>query len=201
MSTEPSQQKDDFSKAQAQWYDRGWFHVFVFIALMVGVYLVWDRSDSWLYSSPQDRESRAQIGDSYGQLNTLFSGLALAALVFTLLLQQRALVLQRKEFQNQLTEMAGSREELREQNRLQKINIRLKGLDIKSEYHRKRIVTDEIRGTKVRDIFHESEYNSSIELSLRIIEEEIAPFEFERKSQITPPVFSDIFISKEDKSQ
>lgn len=133
MSTEPSQQKDDSSKAPTQWYDRGWFHIFVFIALMVGVYLVWDRSDSWLYSSPQDRESRAQIGDSYGQLNTLFSGLALAALVFTLLLQQRALVLQRREFQNQIQEMAGSREELKRQNDLMETQIYAQGMTIQAK--------------------------------------------------------------------
>ncbi|MDC4872421.1 hypothetical protein ACT433_13800 [Acinetobacter baumannii] len=50
-------------------------------------------------------------GDSYGSLNTLFSGLAFAALFISLLLQRRELEAQRKE-------LSAQREEVRESNKI-----------------------------------------------------------------------------------
>lgn len=49
---------------------------------------------------------RAEFGNLFGGINTLFAGLAFAALVVTLLLQQRALRLQRADLEAQRVEAA-----------------------------------------------------------------------------------------------
>ena len=58
-------------------------------------------------------EQKGQFGDSYGALNTLFSGLAFAVLIFTMFLQGRELSLQRQELQD-------TRETLQEQSETMK---------------------------------------------------------------------------------
>ncbi|WP_249401932.1 DUF6082 family protein [Streptomyces sp. YIM 121038] len=57
-------------------------------------------------------EKRSQIGDYFGGVSAVFSGLALLLLIFTLLLQQRELRMQRQELALQRAELATSRQEL-----------------------------------------------------------------------------------------
>lgn len=54
-------------------------------------------------------EERGQFGDLFGSVNALFSGLAFAGLICTLILQKRELALQR-------TEIAATRDVLRDQS-------------------------------------------------------------------------------------
>ncbi len=56
------------------------------------------------------------FGDSFGFLTSLFSGLAFAGLIITILMQKDALALQRDELLLTRQEMAGQKEELRVQN-------------------------------------------------------------------------------------
>ena len=50
-------------------------------------------------------ESKGQFGDMYGALNSLFSGLAFAGVIITILLQSKELGLQREELKAQREEM------------------------------------------------------------------------------------------------
>src|SRR6267154_2031139 len=50
---------------------------------------------------------QADFGNLFGGINTLFAALAFAALTFTLILQQRALQLQRKDLHDQQQELLG----------------------------------------------------------------------------------------------
>lgn len=63
-----------------------------------------DTSNGWA--------DRANVGDSFGVVNAIVSGLALAALVVTLWLQSRELALQRVELAMQRTSLEQSRVEL-----------------------------------------------------------------------------------------
>jgi hypothetical protein len=49
---------------------------------------------------------RAEFGELFGGINTLFAGLAFAALVFTLVLQRRALSIQQTELEDQRREIS-----------------------------------------------------------------------------------------------
>lgn len=63
--------------------------------------------------SPGDWADRANVGDSFGVVNAIVSGLALAALVVTLRLQSRELALQRSELGMQRESLDRSRMELK----------------------------------------------------------------------------------------
>ncbi|MBK8476387.1 MAG: hypothetical protein IPL39_08700 [Opitutaceae bacterium] len=58
------------------------------------------------------------FGDAFGALNTLFSGLAFAAIIYTVYLQREELSLQRKEMELTREELRGQKEQLEIQNRL-----------------------------------------------------------------------------------
>ena len=83
---------------------------------------------------------RGQFGDSYGAVNALFTGLAFAGLLFTILLQQHQLRLQRIDVFAQIEQMQLARQEAAQQSALQaeqirlgKLQIRLKPLEIDLE--------------------------------------------------------------------
>lgn len=82
--------------------------------------------------SPSDLKDLSQIGlygDSFGAINSLFTGLAFAALIFTILLQQREIKLQRYDLRSQIGEMELSRAQIKRQADLQEKQI---GLDVAS---------------------------------------------------------------------
>lgn len=81
------------------------FAIIVTAVLALGLVL-W----RWIVLVYPKLEDRASFGNLFGGINTLFAGLAFAALIFTLILQQRALGLQRSE-------LAEQRKELLDQNR------------------------------------------------------------------------------------
>lgn len=62
-----------------------------------------------------------QIGDSFGAVNALFSGLALAGIILTILMQRDDLKLQRKELELTRREMELTREEFISQNYTMKL--------------------------------------------------------------------------------
>lgn len=55
---------------------------------------------------PNDPQLRGQVGDAFGSINALFSGLALAGVVVAILLQRDELQLQRRELEETRAEMA-----------------------------------------------------------------------------------------------
>ena len=71
--------------------------VIAFLVIVYGLALLW-LGVSW--------EQRGQFGDMFGALNTLFSGLAFAALAYTLHLQRTELALQRQELAQTRAELA-----------------------------------------------------------------------------------------------
>jgi hypothetical protein len=88
-------------------------------ALVIAIWLLW--GDTLLRHSSTIAEA-GQTGDLYGGINALFSGLAFAALIFTVHLQRKELSDQRKElkatrgvFQQQEQQMQQQNRELRKQ--------------------------------------------------------------------------------------
>ena len=77
-----------------------------FIGLGLLILVLWVSSGSLLYSDP----NRGTFGDMFGAINALFSGLAFAGLIFTILLQRDELVEQRRELRH-------ARRQLRNQTR------------------------------------------------------------------------------------
>lgn len=67
------------------------------IILMIVVFILWLASIFILAPVFVNLEERAQFGDSFGMINSLFSGLAFAGIIYTILLQRKELSLQRNE--------------------------------------------------------------------------------------------------------
>ncbi|MFM9371764.1 DUF6082 family protein [Streptomyces sp. Da 82-17] len=101
-----------------------WFKAIAWLlASLVGILLVGAVSvvvGGWLLDGVesmngdrQDAAERSALGDYFGGVSAVFSGLALLLLVVPLLFQQRELQLQRQELAAQRSELAASRDELR----------------------------------------------------------------------------------------
>lgn len=90
----------------------------VFSVVVILLYLgSWFLIDHF-YVSP---ERQGQFGDQFGAVNALFSGLAFAGLIFTIILQKKELALQREELTQTREELKGQKEQLEEQNKTLKI--------------------------------------------------------------------------------
>ncbi len=61
------------------------------------------------------------FGDSFGLLTSLFSGLAFAGLIITIIMQKEELTLQREELELTRRELSGQKEEMRVQNQTLKL--------------------------------------------------------------------------------
>lgn len=74
---------------------------------------------SWIFvDCAYDRgEDRGTFGDKFGAVNALFSGLAFAGLIYTIILQRKELSLQREELQLTRKEMEDQTAEFEKQNR------------------------------------------------------------------------------------
>ena len=82
------------------------------LLVIVVVLIVWAISGWVLYP----REDRGTIGDMFGAVNALFSGLAFAVIIYTMLLQRQELRLQRKELEDTRAELQGQKLQLAAQN-------------------------------------------------------------------------------------
>jgi hypothetical protein len=89
------------------------FWVLFVIALVVVV--LWVGAGVLLYDADKSTPiwgERGTFGDMFGSVNALFSGLAFAGIIFTVLLQRQELQLQRHELQLQRDEIVANRQEL-----------------------------------------------------------------------------------------
>lgn len=68
-------------------------------ALLVIIFIIWVLSIFVLGYFFNDLKDRGTFGDTFGVINSLFSGLALAGIIYTIYLQKNELGLQRKELE------------------------------------------------------------------------------------------------------
>ena len=109
------------SNSEKENTDAGWLGYF--LALAVGAFVL---CVFYLYGVSRffcDWTQKGLFGDSFGALNSFFSGLALAGVIITVYLQSRELRLQRKE-------MRGSRDALREQAKKMENSSQIQALGV-----------------------------------------------------------------------
>lgn len=83
------------------------------IVAAVLIILLW--TGNYLYLKDLDSTERGTIGDMFGAINALFSGLALAGIILTILLQRQELKLQRQELRDTRKEFEIQNETLKTQ--------------------------------------------------------------------------------------
>jgi hypothetical protein len=100
--------------------------IFVPVGLVIG--LTWFAWWAAVEKMTPHKAEQGQIGDLFGGINALFSGLALAGVVTAVVLQSRELQLQREAMHKQNEELELTRNEIklqREQLELQREELRL----------------------------------------------------------------------------
>lgn len=95
--------------------------LWIWIVVAIGVVLVlWGLNWCGVSKFINEPSNQGTFGDMFGAVNALFSGLAFAGLIITLLYQREELKLQREELQETRKELKGQREEFEEQNKTMK---------------------------------------------------------------------------------
>jgi hypothetical protein len=89
-----------------------------FAGLIVAVVVLWLISWRLIAANIKSTDDRGTFGDMFGAINSLFSGLAFACLVYAIILQRRELALQRNELKLSRKEFAAQTNELAENNKL-----------------------------------------------------------------------------------
>lgn len=82
---------------------------------LIGVFVLWGLT-FLLFFIKADSFSRGEFGDMFGAVNALFSGLAFAGLIITLILQRQELGCQREELEQTREEMKNQRAEFEKEN-------------------------------------------------------------------------------------
>ena len=100
------------------------------------VTLVWVISFLIIYFCIPESNDRGTFGDSFGAINSLFSGLALSGIIYTILLQRKELSLQRQELRETRLELERSanaqelsQRELKRQSENLKMTAKLNALN------------------------------------------------------------------------
>ena len=113
------------------------------IILLVIVIIIWGASLLVVLKVFQNWSTRASFGDSFGAISSLFSGLAFAGIIYTILLQRKELALQRQELsetREELRRTADAQEKsqlaLREQIESMKITAKLNALNTLMETYK-----------------------------------------------------------------
>lgn len=123
---------DEYGTAQDNLEGLSPWWIFALAALVVvGLWLAW-LAFVGLPAADAGPDARGQFGDAFGALNTLFAGLAFAAVFAALVMQSRELRLQRRELKLQREEMVQNREELARQGRILEGRYELEALQARS---------------------------------------------------------------------
>lgn len=85
------------------------------LSIMLCLVLLLFCANLFLIFLPYSKESRGTFGDQFGAVNALFSGLAFAGLIYTIMLQRKDLKLQRQDLKLQRKELELTRKEMEEQ--------------------------------------------------------------------------------------
>lgn len=105
-STEPVMDSADESSGISRFLVRKPWVVVIAVLVLWGIF-------GWV---PYFRGVRGEFGDVFGAVNALFSGLAFAMIILTILLQKQELTLQRQELTLTHEELKGQKEQLAIQN-------------------------------------------------------------------------------------
>jgi len=96
--------------------------------LLILVFIIWILSIFIVPFIYPELTDRALLGDSFGLINSLFSGLAFAGIIYTIILQRKELSLQRQELKDtrmELQRSANAQEKSEKQQGRQSENLKI----------------------------------------------------------------------------
>ena len=148
------------------------------IYLALAVLGLWASSFLVIVSAIPSWEVRAQIGDLFGVINSLFSGLAFAGVIYTIYLQREELALQRRELQltrdelqRTATAQEHSQEALQKQVEVMEITARLSALGSIVEHYRVLIEGSTVARDKLQLMERQRDYVRQLEILVERMKE------------------------------
>ncbi|MDQ3111291.1 MAG: hypothetical protein M3R17_15495 [Bacteroidota bacterium] len=136
------------------------------VILFVVVFITWLISFVVVLAGIKDWNARGNFGDSFGGINALFSGLAFAGIIYTILLQKKELTLQRQELVDTRVELrrAADAQERSERAFIKQIEVmnlsaRLNALNSAVEYYNSKATARLAKGNKVGASVYDSKAN------------------------------------------
>ena len=138
------------------------------IGLFLLIVIFWFCTPFIVFELFPTMDQRGQFGDLFGSINSLFSGLAFAGLLYTIFLQRNELALQREELRLQREEMVASREELAKQGDIQLKQYQALIIDLKVKAINMEIDAIEMESEELQPGFRKRHYEKIYEHSKRV---------------------------------
>jgi len=153
-----------------------------FLISILIVLILWIASLFTLDHFIIENEARGQFGDSFGGVNALFSGLAFAGIIATILLQRKELALQRQELKLTREELVKSAEAQDKSQKALNLQVNLMTKQaVLNAYQSKYSANIELLGSKfgnnpqrIADRDELSQLNEKISFIIKEIEDEKA---------------------------
>jgi hypothetical protein len=153
------------------------------VILFVIVFIVWGISLFVVIACTKDWNDRGNLGDSFGGINALFSGLAFAGIIYTILLQKKELTLQRAELEDTRVELkraADAQERsgraFQKQIEMMNLSARLNALNSAVEYYNSKAQARLSKGNKIGASIYDSKANELLK-EIDLILEELRSFD------------------------
>lgn len=103
--------------------------------LILLVLIIWTGSAFLIFYGLDSWPERGTFGDLFGAVNALFSGLAFAGLIYTIILQKEDIEIQRKEIAQNRAELKKSANAQKQQVEQMKLTARLDALKTLIDYY------------------------------------------------------------------
>ena len=103
--------------------------------LILLVLIIWSGSAFLIFCGLDSWSERGTFGDLFGAVNALFSGLAFAGLIYTIILQKEDIEIQRKEIAQNRAELKKSANAQKQQVEQMKLTARLDALKTLIDYY------------------------------------------------------------------
>ncbi len=140
----------------------GWKHVATLVGVVVAVQVGIVAGVKWFIP---DAAAQGQFGDTFGATNSLFSGLALAGLICTLILQQRQMKVQGIDSERIRVEAASALMIQQRSNHLNALTFLMRHYDDRLA----RLTSDRSSGPAAADVLRERDALSAQRLQLERI--------------------------------
>jgi hypothetical protein len=145
------------------------------IWLFIAILFIWVISIFLISINFSDWNERGTFGDSFGAINSLFSGLAFCGIIYTILLQRKELKLQREELvltRNELKRTANAQEKT---NKFQYEQIRIANIPI---FHYETIKSEEKNYLIISNESGNIAFDLDIWYFITVIEDDITKKDF-----------------------
>jgi len=148
--------------------------LWMFVVFILVILLLWVASWILIAKYLPDWQTRSSFGQMFGVTNTLFSGAALAGVIFALLLQRRELEMTRQALSQSTKAQEKSEKALNEQAKLMLLTARMNAMSSRLDAHKTQMELHQREGFKAggkiaQDDF--SDFKKYLEELTKIVDE------------------------------